>query len=111
MHSGAAVSAEPLEPSPPGFSPLRPLDGGRGLCGLLLPDGSDPDAVPVMAIAHAVRTSRPEAIRAVLDDPARRDELRARAISTFAFADRMAGARATLAVLRDVAESGTRGRS
>ncbi|GAC1543806.1 MAG: hypothetical protein NVS3B16_10730 [Vulcanimicrobiaceae bacterium] len=51
------------------------------------------------------------AIRTLLDEPERRDELRARATSTFAFADRMASARATLTVLRDVAQSGTRART
>lgn len=50
------------------------------------------------------------AIRTLLDDPIRREELRARATSTFAFADRMAGARATLSVLRDVAHGGARSR-
>jgi len=50
------------------------------------------------------------AIRTVLDEPARRDDLRTRALATFAFADRMASSRATLAVLRDVAQSGARAR-
>ncbi len=51
------------------------------------------------------------AIRTLLDEPARRDDLRSRATATFAFADRMASARATLTVLRDVAASGARARS
>ncbi len=50
------------------------------------------------------------AIRSLLDEPARRDELRARATTTFAFADRMASTRTTLTVLRDVASNRTRGR-
>lgn len=50
------------------------------------------------------------AIRTLLDEPARRAELAARATSTFGFADRMAGARATLTVLRDVANAGPRTR-
>ena len=51
------------------------------------------------------------AIRTLLDEPLRREELRARATSTFAFADRMAGARATLSVLRDVALGAARARN
>ncbi|GAC1306083.1 MAG: glycosyltransferase family 1 protein [Vulcanimicrobiaceae bacterium] len=50
-------------------------------------------------------------IRRLLDEPDRREALRARAMTTFAFADRMAGARATIAVLRDVASGGTRART
>lgn len=50
------------------------------------------------------------AIRALLDEPERLEALRARAMATFAFADRMAGARATLALIRDVAQAGLRPR-
>ncbi len=51
------------------------------------------------------------AIRTLLDDDARRETYRARAMTTFAFADRMAGARATLGVVRDVAAGGASGRT
>lgn len=51
------------------------------------------------------------AIRTLLDDDARREAYRARANATFAFADRMAGARATLGIVREVASGGTRHRT